>query len=53
MYRIAKRISVHAALLCCLCGSMAFAQITAGQKAEVKGMIVDRDGDSLTVKSAD
>jgi OOP family OmpA-OmpF porin len=53
MYRIAKRISVHAALLCCLCGSVAFAQITAGEKAEVKGMIIDRDGDSLTVKSAD
>jgi len=53
MYRIAKRISVHAALLCCLCGSVAFAQITAGEKAEVKGMIIDRDGDSLTVKTAD
>ncbi len=53
MYRIAKRISVHAALLCCLCGSVAFAQITAGEKAEVKGMIIDRDGDSLTIKSAD
>jgi len=53
MYRIAKRISVHAALLCCLCGSVAFAQITAGEKAEVKGMIIDRDGDSLTVKTTD
>jgi len=51
MYRIAKRISVHAALLCCLCGSMAFAQITAGKDAEVKGMIITRDGDSLTVKT--
>ena len=51
MYRIAKRISVHAALLCCLCGSMAFAQITAGKDAEVKGMIITRDGDSLTVKN--
>lgn len=53
MYRIAKRISVHAALLCCLCGSMAFAQITAGKDAEIKGLIIDRDGDSLTVKTAD
>jgi outer membrane protein OmpA-like peptidoglycan-associated protein len=53
MYRNAKRISVHAALLCCLCGSMAFAQITAGQKAEVKGLIVDRDGDSLAIKTTD
>jgi OOP family OmpA-OmpF porin len=51
MYRIAKRISVHAALLCCLCGSVAFAQITAGKDAEVKGMIITRDGDSLTVKT--
>ena len=53
MYRNAKRISVHAALLCCLCGSMAFAQITAGQKAEVKGLITTRDGDSITVQSTD
>ena len=53
MYRIAKRLSVHAALLCCLCGSMAFAQITPGQKAEVKGLITTRDGDTLTVKSSD
>jgi OOP family OmpA-OmpF porin len=53
MYRNAKRISVHAALLCCLCGSMAFAQVTAGQKAEVKGLITTRDGDSITVQSTD
>ena len=53
MYRNAKRISVHAALLCCLCGSMRVAQITAGQKAEVKGLIVDRDGDSLAIKTTD
>jgi OOP family OmpA-OmpF porin len=53
MYRNAKRISVHAALLCCLCGSMAFAQVTAGQKAEVKGLITTRDGDSITVQSTE
>jgi OmpA-OmpF porin, OOP family len=53
MYRNAKRISVHAALLCCLCGSMAFAQVTAGQKAEVKGLITTRDGDSITIHSTE
>lgn len=53
MYRNAKRISVHAALLCCLCGSMAFAQVTAGQKAEVKGLITTRDGDSITIQSTE
>jgi len=53
MYRNAKRISVHAALLCCLCGLMAFAQVTAGQKAEVKGLITTRDGDSITIQSTE
>jgi len=32
---------------------MAFAQVTAGQKAEVKGLITTRDGDSITVQSTD
>jgi hypothetical protein len=53
MYRNAKRISIVAALLCCLFASLAFAQITAGQKAEAKGLITTRDGDSITVQTTD
>jgi OmpA-OmpF porin, OOP family len=50
MYRNAK---LYAALLCCLFTSLALAQFTAGQKAEIKGLITTRDGDSLTVKTQD
>jgi outer membrane protein OmpA-like peptidoglycan-associated protein len=53
MYRNAKWMPVFAALLCCLFISMAFAQFTAGQKAEIKGLITTRDGDTLTVKTQD
>jgi len=38
-------------LLCCLFTSLALAQFTAGQTAEIKGPIISRDGDSLTVKT--
>jgi OmpA-OmpF porin, OOP family len=53
MYQNAKWIRVYAALLCCLFASLAFAQITAGQKAEVKGLITTRDGDTLTIQTND
>lgn len=53
MYQNAKWIRGYAALLCCLFTSLVFAQITAGQKVEVKGLITSRDGDTLTVKTQD
>jgi OmpA-OmpF porin, OOP family len=53
MYRNAKWMPVYAALLCCLFTSLVLAQITAGQKVEIKGLITTRDGDTLTVKTQD
>ena len=53
MYRNAKWIPVYAALLCCLFTSLALAQITPGQQAEIKGLIITRDGDSITVQTND
>jgi outer membrane protein OmpA-like peptidoglycan-associated protein len=53
MYRNAKWIPACVALLCCLFTSPALAQITPGQKAEVKGLITTRDGDSITVQTND
>jgi OmpA-OmpF porin, OOP family len=51
MYRNAKWMPVFVALLCCLFTSLALAQFTAGQSVEIKGLITNRDGDSLTVKT--
>lgn len=51
MYKNAKWMPVFVALLCCLFTSLALAQFTAGQKAEIKGLITNRDGDTLTVKT--
>lgn len=53
MYRIAKWIPAYATLLCCLFASPAFAQVTPGQKIEVKGLITTRDADTLTLKTRD
>ena len=53
MYRNAKWIPVYAALLCCLFTSLALAQIAPGQQAEIKGLIITRDGDSITVQTND
>ena len=38
-------------MLSCLLTSPGFAQITSGQKVETKGLILTRDGDSLTMDS--
>ena len=53
MYRNVKWIPAYAALLCCLFASPAFTQITPGQKAEFKGLITNRDGDTITVQTND
>jgi OmpA-OmpF porin, OOP family len=47
----AKWLRVHAALLFCLCASLAVAQSESGQKQEIKGLITTRSGDSLTVQT--
>jgi outer membrane protein OmpA-like peptidoglycan-associated protein len=52
MYRNAKWIPAYA-LLCCLFTSLALAQITPGEKAEIKGLITTRDADTITVKTND
>ena len=53
MYQNTKWIRLYAALLCCLFTSLALAQITPGQKVEVKGLITTRDGDTLTLNTRD
>jgi outer membrane protein OmpA-like peptidoglycan-associated protein len=52
MYRNANKW-ISAGFLCCLFTALAFAQITAGQKTEKKGLITTRDGDSLTLQTND
>ena len=48
-----KNRVVHVALISCLFTAMGWAQVTSGQKVETQGIILTRDGDSLTVDTRD
>lgn len=50
--RMKNRV-VNVALMSCLFTAMGWAQVTAGQKVETEGLILTRDGDSLTVDTKD
>lgn len=50
--RMKNRV-VNVALMSCLFTAMGWAQVTSGQKVETEGLILTRDGDSLTVDTRD
>lgn len=53
MNRRSKNRIVSVALMSCLFTAMGLAQVTSGQKVETEGLILTRDGDSLTVDTRD
>lgn len=54
MDRRVTRVAISIALMSiCLLTAAAWAQVTAGQKVETKGLILTRDGDTMTVDSKD
>src|SRR5215469_4049400 len=53
MDRRSKNRVVNVALISCLFTAMGVAQVTSGQKVETEGLILTRDGDSLTVDTKD
>ncbi len=53
MDRCIKNRVVSIALMGCLFTALGFAQVSSGQKVETEGLIITRDGDSLTVDTKD
>lgn len=53
MNRRLTSLVIRIALLSCFFTSTGFAQVTAGQKVNTNGLILSRDGDSLTVDTKD